>query len=259
MDNETNNKIRLLYEWNAKYDKLNFAIREAEFQLDSVNKRLRMLWYDLAVYAGMIVFPFLLIQLLLLLPYDPTAIVLILLMGFRTLLTFAYVFSLPFTVAYLIKSIGLLVLNSESRAETDFIQPIPQGVRRGAKIEHAPTYRMEQKKLVYVLSRYYLSRDAMDELRQQLDSENCTITLEELKERFKQYPLYEEILPANMNKLWKRYLPMVLIVFAILCIYLVIQVIISFGDKNINLLFYQKLCIIPPIYQYLFVKLAFCA
>lgn len=248
MDNETNNKIRLLYEWNAKYDKLNFAIREAEFQLDSVNKRLRMLWYDLAVYAGMIVFPFLLIQLLLLLPYDPTAIMLILLMGFRALLTFAYVFSLPFTVAYLIKSIGLLVLNSESRAETDFIQPIPQGVRRGAKIEHEPTYRMEQKKLVYVLSRYYLSRDAMDELRQQLDSDNCTITLDELNDCLKQYPLYEEIRPANINKLWKRYLPMVLIVFAILCIYLVVQVIVSFGDKNVSLLFYQKLFIVSPNY-----------
>lgn len=259
MDNGKNHNFQLLYEWNAKYDKLNFAIREAEFQLESVNKRLRMLWYDLAAYAGMIVIPWLLIQLLLLLPYDPTAIVLILLMGFRTILTFVYVFSLPFTVAYLIKSIGLLVLNSESRAEKDFIQPIPQGVRRGAKLEHERTYRIEQKKLVYVLSRYYLSRDAMDELRQQLDSENCTITLEELKDRLKQYPLYEEILPANSNKLWKRYLPMVWIVFAILCIYVVIQVIASFGDKNINLLYYQKLLIIPPFYQYLFVKLAFCA
>lgn len=228
MDIQT--KTLLLYEWNAKYDKLDFAITEVEFQLASVNKRLRMLWYDLGAYIGMIVLPGLFLQLLSLFPNDPTALMLIIIRAFRIFLGFVYVFSLPFTVAYLIKSIMLLVLNSESRAESEFFPPVLQGVRRGEKkLEHERTYRLEQKKLLYVLSRYYLSRDALNELRQQLDADTCTMTLEELKEQLKQHPFYEEIRPANMNILWKKYLPLGIVAFAIIFGYLVIQAIMAWS------------------------------
>lgn len=224
---ETESNVRLLYEWNVKYDKLDFAIKEAEMQLASVNKRLRMLWFDFFAYGGMIVLPLLLLLLLSLLPDDPDSLILILISVFHSFLLIVYMLSLPFTIAYLIKSIGLLVLNSEARAESDFIPPIPQGIRRGVKKEPERTYRLEQKKLLYVLSRYYLNRDSLNELRRQLESDTCTITLEELKEQLKSCVLYEAIHPANANILWKRYLPLCYIAFAVILIGIVIMVILS--------------------------------
>lgn len=224
---ETESNVRLLYEWNVKYDKLDFAIKEAEMQLASVNKRLRMLWFDLFAYGGMIVLPLLLLLLLSLLPDDPGSLILILISAFYSFLLIVFILSLPFTIAYFIKSIVMLILNSEDRAESDFIPPIPQGIRRGVKKEPERTYRLEQKKLLYVLSRYYLSRDSLNELHGQLEDDTCTITLEELKEKLKNCVLYEAIHPANANILWKQYLPLCYIAFAVVLIGIVVMVILS--------------------------------
>ena len=216
MDNET--KVRLLYEWNTKYNKLNFAIKEAELQLSSVNKRLRTLWHDLAAYTGMIFIPWLLLQLLLLIPDNATSFISFILRSTHGILMMLYSFALPILVYYLMKSVLMLILNSENRANSEFSAPMPQGSRHGAKLEHEHTYRVEQKKLVYVLSRYYLNRDALDELHKELDSEDCTITLAELTAKLKQYPLYEEIRPADANMLWKKWRKngLVIMLFAII-------------------------------------------
>lgn len=224
MDKQTKNE--LLYKLNVKYNQLEYAIQETEFQLASVNKRLRMLSQDLVAYLGMIVLPGLLFLLLLLLPDNySTSLILIILTAFRVFLGYAYVFSLPFTIANLIKSIALLLLNSESRADAEFSPPIPKGVRRGVKPQNERTYRIEQKKLTYVLSRYYLSRDALDELNRQLECNDCEMTLQELNDKLNQYPLYEDIKPANVNVLWKRYKPLVIIAFVIVVMYLIYQTI----------------------------------
>ena len=228
MDNET--KTRLLYELNTKHNKLDFAIQEAELQLNSVNKRLRTLWHDLAAYVSMIIIPWLFLQLLSLIPDSAASFISIVLRGSHGIIMMLYSFSLPILVYYLMKSVLMLILNSESRADSEFSPPTPQGSRRGAKIEHEKTFRIEQKKLVYVLSRYYLSRDALDELHKELDSEDCTITLEELTACLKQYPLYDDIRPADANILWKQWKKngLVIMLFALIIGILVVWALIVY-------------------------------
>lgn len=238
MDNET--KVRLLYEWNTKYNKLNFAIKEAELQLNSVNKRLRTLRYDLAAYTGMIFIPWLFLQLLSLIPDDATSFISFILRSTHGILMMLYSFSLPILVYYLMKSVLMLILNSESRANSEFSPPMPQGSRRDAKLEHENTYRIEQKKLVYVLSRYYLNRDALNELHQELDSDACTITLEELNDIFKQYPLYEDIRPADATILWKKWRKngLVIMIFAIIMGALIIWALIGYLSEVANIVIF---------------------
>ncbi|MCH5274240.1 MAG: hypothetical protein J1E65_00270 [Lachnospiraceae bacterium] len=234
---EPQTKTRLLYEWNTKYNKLDFAITEAEFQLASVNKRLRMLWYDLAAYIGMIIVPWLICQLLSLIPENATSFISVILSGMSGIIMMLFSFSLPILVYYLMKSVLMLILNSESKAESEFSPPKLQGLRHGAKIEPEKTYRIEQKKLVYVLSRYYLSRDALNELYKELDSDACTITLEELNDIFKQYPLYEDIRPASATVLWKKWRKngLVIMVFAIIIGALIIWALMGYLSQVGNL------------------------
>lgn len=200
-ENSNNNNIRLLYEWNAKCSQLDFAIQAAEKQLASVNKRLESLRHDLAVYVGMLVVPALLAVLLY---NDSNSLALALVMVFRNIMVCVYVFSLPFTVYHLIKSIVVFVLNSESR--TVFSKPLPLGELRGKHPEREITYRTEQKKLVYVLSRYYLNKDILDQLKRELDSNPDAYTLAGFKMKLNELPFYEDIRPADSNELWKQWL-----------------------------------------------------
>lgn len=201
MDFQNNEKIRMLYELNAKYAQLDYVTQGAERQLASVNKRLNGLWHDLAVYAGMLIVPPL---IFLLLNNNTASLLLALVMLFRNIMVCIYVFSLPFTVYHLIKATVVLTLNSEQK--TEFSQPLQAGALRGAKPERERTFRTEQKKLVYVLSRYYLYKDQLDQIRKELESDSCTLTLPELKTQMMKLSFFEDIRPADSNVLWKQWL-----------------------------------------------------
>lgn len=196
-------KASLLYEWKTAKARLDFAITEAESQLVSVNKRLQELWQNLVIYTGMIVLPvvlwFFLWRIGIWLLRTNTFVasntfVYVLLEGIRVLLMCVYVFTLPIWIFHLIKSIFLLVVNREDSEQAKSLLP-PEKSKRYKEMEMEDTYRMEYQKLINVLSRYYLYRDNMNQIREKIEADS--ISLIDLKQELKQITYYETIHPAN--------------------------------------------------------------
>lgn len=190
-------RSRLLYEWNTRRTKLDYAIAQMERQLASVNKRLDSLKHDFALYVGMLTIPVILYILIVLVTniLSPLSGLLFLaaFVILRDVLLCVYIIFLPFNIYYLIRTMQTVKRNEES---SENIAELP---REGtAKEDPKPesTYRSEQQKLVFILSRYYLYQDAMNQLKRELDAADCTMTLADLKQKLDQYPFYEEVRPA---------------------------------------------------------------
>lgn len=164
------NEVRLLYEWNAKYAQLDFAIHQAEHQLTSVNKRLKGLWHDLAVYSAMLVLPWLMLQFLRFF-MESRSVIQPFLVIIHHVLMCIYAFSLPFVIYDLIKTIAMIRKNREQ--ENEFEQPPLKGELHGQQPEREPTYRMEQKKLIYILTRYYWNQDLMKQPHKRITASVC--------------------------------------------------------------------------------------
>lgn len=202
MDDGT--KASLLYEWRTANARLDFAITEAESQLVHVNKRLQELWQNLLIYVGIIVLPVVLyfflgyvgIWLLRTNGYyiASNAFVYVLLEGIRTVLLAVYVITLPIWIFQLIKSICLLVINRENLEQTKSLLP-PEAGKVHKEWEREATYRIEQQKLINVLSRYYLHRDTMKQIREKIEADSISLT--DLKQELKQITYYATIHPAN--------------------------------------------------------------
>lgn len=189
--------IRLLYELNAKDAQLDFAIRQAEHQLANVNQKLKSLQHDLVFYLGMLILPglvcvlcskmYLIAALSLLLPF---------LVLFHMLLQCVWILSMPFVLYHLGKTVQLLKINREDGEE--YSEPPRVGTLRSSQPDREPTYRIEQKKLIYILSRYYLNQDALKQLRRRItESDSHQMTMAELKYQLGNLPFYEEIRPAD--------------------------------------------------------------
>lgn len=193
----------LLYEWNKEKGRLDYAITEAESQLVSVNKRLKGLWQDLTLYVGILVVPVIFWFVLRhvgawLLRTDAlvfsNTFVYVLLEGASALLICVYILSFPVLANCLLKTIVLLFLNREIPQQTEGLLP-PEKGKLHKELDREPTYRIEQQKLIHVLSRYYLYRDNMKELRKKIDA--GSISLDSLKKELEGFIYYETIHPAN--------------------------------------------------------------
>lgn len=196
-------KASLLYEWKTANARLDFAITEAECQLISVNKRLQDLWHNLLIYVGIIVLP---VVLYFILQYVgnwllrtnyyvvSNTFVYVLLAGVGTVLLCVYLLSLPVLIFHLIKSIFMVVINREDSEQTKSLLP-PEAGKVHKEWEREATYRIEQQKLINVLSRYYLYRENMKQLREKIDADSISLT--DLKQELKQMTYYEKIHPAN--------------------------------------------------------------
>lgn len=194
-------RSRLLYEWNTRRTKLDYAIAQMERQLASVNKRLDSLKHDFALYVGMLTIPVILYILIALVTniLSPLSgfVFLVVFVIFRDVLLCVYIIFLPFNIYYLIRTMQTIKGNEESsenmadppREGTSKDDPKPEG-----------TYRSEQQKLVFILSRYYLYQDALNQLKRELEAADCTMTLAGLKQRLNQFPFYEEVRPAAPAK-----------------------------------------------------------
>ncbi|MDE7252192.1 MAG: hypothetical protein K2O32_04540 [Acetatifactor sp.] len=198
---DDNMRSRLLYEWNTRRTKLDFAIAQMERQLASVNKRLDSLKHDLTLYAGMLTIPVILYMLIALVTniLSPLSgfVFLVVFVIFRDVLLCVYIIFLPFNIYYLIRTMQTVKGNEEP--SENIAEPPREGT---SKDEPKPesTYRSEQQKLVFILSRYYLYQDALNQLKRELDTADCTMTLAELKQKLNQYPFYEEVRPAAPAK-----------------------------------------------------------
>ena len=188
----SDNNIQLLYELNAKDAKLDFAIRQAEQQLAGVNKKLQMLWHDLVLSVAVAILP--LIAYLLC-----RRIRVSLVMAFCTALKGVYLMALPLMLYQFAKAVRLLKLNREDAA--DYTEPTRLGTLRDKQPEREPSYRAEQKKLICILTRYYLNKDTLGQIRRQItESDSCTMTSAELYYQLSSLPFYEEVRPAQESE-----------------------------------------------------------
>lgn len=191
----SDNNIRLLYELNGRDAQLDFAIQQVERQLASVNRKLKSLWHDLAFYVAMLILPVLIIQLCNNL--YTVSLVLPFLVLFQSGLRGVYLIFLPFVIYHLGQTVYLLKINRENTEE--YPEPPRAGTLRGERPNREPTYRIEQKKLIYILSRYYLNKDTMNQIRRRItESEDSdTMTMMELKYQLNNLPFYEDVRPAD--------------------------------------------------------------
>ncbi len=191
----SDNNIRLLYELNGRDAQLDFAIQQVERQLASVNKKLKALWHDLVFYAAMLILP---VPIYLLCNNLYTvSLVLPFLVLFQTVLLCVYLFFLPFVIYHLGQTVYLLKINRENTEE--YPEPPRAGTLRVERPDREPTYRIEQKKLIYILSRYYLNKDTMNQIRRRItESEDSdTMSMLELKYQLNNLPFYEDVRPAD--------------------------------------------------------------
>lgn len=186
---------KIQYEWEIKKETLDFEIGKSERQLASVDKRLHTLKTDFYFYAGLVGGPLIVLGFLQLLSLlsTPVAFVLNIVEGIFSLL---YMYSLPFTIYYLIRSI---LLNISNRYEPAVI-PLPN-IRKDIFQDAVPrekNYTIERKKLLAVLSKYYLYRSQLLQLGEDMEQDDFSKSLEELRAEYEKMPLYDDIRPANL-------------------------------------------------------------
>ncbi len=197
-------KFRLLHELVTKNEQLDFAIRQAELQLRNVNKKLDSLWYDLKLFSVLFVIELLVGKFLTWFTSDVSPVnagvaVMFVLFKFLSLLYQCFVmrFVMPLTFALAVLSLSQIIENRDR--ELSFDPPPLEGELNGELPNREKNYRTEQKKLIYILTRYYIGQDTIKQLRKQVELEPESITLAELKHRLEQIPIYEPIRSANPN------------------------------------------------------------
>lgn len=225
--------IRLIYEWNTKRAKLEFTIKECEFQLASARKRLDELQNDLKFYIASLIAPIIfciILSSVINLLYNHQSvgnyIVALALDILRSTLICLYVVLFPCNLYYLIKTTLLVNLNKEHESITITPPPVVGSIR-GYKALEEPSFRSEYNKLTYVLTRYYLNIETMDNLLKQIKSPSCNITIEELKTELDKIQFYESIAPSNtfssnMSRRTHRKAILIMIGFALLAILAII-------------------------------------
>ncbi|MDE7269628.1 MAG: hypothetical protein K2N81_04050, partial [Acetatifactor sp.] len=143
--------------------------------------------------------------------------------NFHPLVVFCvYLMALPFVLYHLGRTVYLLKLNRED--EADYAEPIRLGELHDKKPEREPSYRMEQKKLICILTRYYLSRDTLSQIRRQItESDSCTMTSAELYGQLSRISFYEEVCPAQAFGTEKSnpmiFLMIISLVIGLLCVF----------------------------------------
>lgn len=185
----TDNSIRLLYELNTKSAQLDMAIQQAELQLANVNRKLQSLWHDLIIWIVMAILPAAVYLLC-------SRVHVFLLAAFCTVLKGVYLMALPVILYQLGKAVYLLRLNREEGA--DYEEPVRLGTLRDEQLQREPSYRAEQKKLICILTRYYMGRDIIDQIRKQItESDSCEMSMAELYQHLSVLSFYEEVRPAQ--------------------------------------------------------------
>lgn len=204
MDYGYDPKFRLIYELNAKESQLDFAIQQAELQLKNVNKKLDSLWYELKLFTGLLIGSWLVGIFLTsfsshLIPLTTPGAVLFVLVQFVNVV-FGFIKNwilIPVSFTLTVRSLALIVENRESSA--DFTLPPLEGERREDLPPREKNYRSEQKKLIYILSKYYIYQDKIKQMRKQIESDPESMTLAELKFQLNQLAFYEQVRAANPN------------------------------------------------------------
>lgn len=187
---------QVLYEISMYRRKIDLEITAAEQQLASVERRLTNLRHDFFVYLGLLSVPAVLsvvISILSSVLYTPIIFLFFDIINFVVLCI--YVSMLPANIYNFTKTIILLWINREND-EPVRLPPVEK-TGKGVPAPQEESYRSERDKLQLVVSRYYVYRDKLNQLYQNVNSSSENMTLVGLKSELKKFPVYEDIQPAS--------------------------------------------------------------
>lgn len=189
--------VQVTYELKNYQKKLDFEIDRLKVQLDFAQKKLQQAHSDVYVCLAVVLIP----------PCAATALdylhnhyplfKLLAVLSYLTWLLWSAL--LPFTSYEFIKSMLVKKKNSDS-PRFAWQQPALRRVSAKTLPEAEPSYLSEQKKLLYVLGRYYLYRERLAQLLDRAAEGDDALTLEAARAELQAMPFYEDIKPPNPFK-----------------------------------------------------------
>lgn len=190
--------VQILYELKNYQHKLNFEINKLRLQLTFAERKLERTRSDVYICLAMIAVPFCVEAALnYLRTCWPARFMMLAPLCF--LIKLLWVVTLPFTSFALIKSI---LIKKKNKDTPNFVWQKPDVRRIPPKStqEAETTYLAEQKKLAWVLGKYFLYQEHLQQLLQQAQEADESLTLENIRAELKSMPFYEEIKPTNPFK-----------------------------------------------------------
>ena len=183
--------VRITYELKSYQQELDFEIDKLQIQLVSAKKKLEKVRLDVLICLIMFAAPLFVSVVMGFLSSGaviPTMI--------SVVAGLLWILSCPFTSFALIKSILIRWKNMDS---SDFAWEKPAVRRIPSKTmqEAESSYLVEQKKLIWVLSKYFLYQEHLLRLLEQAEEGDEALTLENVRTELAAMPFYEEVKPAN--------------------------------------------------------------
>lgn len=189
---------QITYELKNYQQKLNFEIDKLKLQLVLAERKLERTGSDVYACLAMVAVPICAEAALnFLRTCWPSLFMMLALPCF--LLKLLWIVTMPFTSFALMKSI---LIKKKNKDTPDFVWQKPDVRRIPPKStpEAETTYLAEQKKLTWVLGKYFLYQEHLQQLLQQAGEADGSLTLETARAELKAMPFYEEIKPANPFK-----------------------------------------------------------
>lgn len=183
--------VQITYELKSYQQKLDFEIDKLQHQLVSAERKLERVRLDIFICLIMFAAPLFVSVVMGFLSSGaviPTII--------SVVAGLLWILSLPLTSFALIQSILIRWKNVDS---SDFVweKPAVRRISSKTKQEAESSYLAEQKKLIWVLGKYYLYQENLQQLLEQAEEGDEALTLENVRTELAAMPFYEEIRPAN--------------------------------------------------------------
>lgn len=183
--------VYITYELKSYQQKLNYEIDKLQCQLVAAERKLEKLRWDVLICLIMFSTPLIAAIVLGFLSFGA------LIPGMLSWLSYLlWLITLPFTSFALTKSILIRWKNKDT----------PEFVRQKPAVRHVSqrtsqkaeiSYLDEQKKLIWVLGKYFLYQERLLQLLEQAEEGDEALTLEDVRTELADMPFYEEIKPAN--------------------------------------------------------------
>ncbi|MBD5536033.1 MAG: hypothetical protein HDQ99_10320 [Lachnospiraceae bacterium] len=183
--------VQITYELKSYQQELKYEIDKLQLQLVSAERKLEKVRLDVLICLIMFSAPLLAAVVLGFLSFGA------LIPSFLCLLAgLLWIITLPFTSFALIKSILIRWKNMDSPGVV-WQKPAVRRIPSKTTQEAESSYIAEQKKLTWVLSKYFLYQEHLLRLLEQAEEGDETLTLEDVRTELAAMPFYEEIKPAN--------------------------------------------------------------
>lgn len=189
--------------WKAEKDHLDLEISKAEGQLRNCRFRIGLLKREMIVCGGLIVLPLVMIVVGAFFPlYSSGSVVGNMLTASRQTLELVfqcfYMCLFPFLVFFFVKALVIWMISKYHPTDSKPLEEYDPYRKELPKEEIS--YAIEEEKLLRMLSIYYMYRERMVQMKNDLAGDQLTLTPEELRTELDKLVYFEEVVPAEPFK-----------------------------------------------------------